>query len=201
MPALAVPPRLPPAVVVADAERAALLAVARRAVLAAANGTPEGAILASVDAGAAADRRGAAFVSLFNRGVLRGCVGLLDPSRAVAESVTLAAVGAVRHDGRFRQVRAIELPDTEIEISVLGPFVALADPLTFRLGTDGLFVARGFARGLLLPEVATEHDLDAKAMLDATCLKAGLPRGAWRDPGATVYAFRTDHFGGPATVA
>jgi AMMECR1 domain-containing protein len=42
------------------------------------------------------------------------------------------------------------------------------------------------------------HELDATAMLEATCRKAGLPGGAWRDPTTRVFAFRTERFGGPA---
>ena len=58
----------------------------------------------------------------------------------------------------------------------------LDDPLAFRPGIDGLLVSRGYAKGLLLPEVATMHELDAVGMLEATCWKAGLPANAWRDP-------------------
>ena len=116
----------------------------------------------------------------------------------LAESVAGAAIGAVLHDWRFRPVTEDELPDIEIEVSVLGPFVVLDDPLAFRVGVDGLLVERGFDRGLLLPQVATEHGFDARAMLRATCGKAGLPADAWQDPRTRVSAFRTKRFGGPA---
>lgn len=197
MPTLAPPESLPQPVEVSDAERAALLAVARSALAAAIRGEPRptGAL-----AGAAAlgDRRGAAFVTLTEDGELRGCVGIIDPSRSLSESVAEAAVGAALRDTRFMPVVAHELPAIEIDVSVLGPFVPLRDPQSFRPGIDGLVVVRGFTRGLLLPEVATMHGLDATDMLDATCRKAGLPAGAWRDPGTRVLAFRTDRFGGPA---
>jgi AmmeMemoRadiSam system protein A len=197
MNALATPRALPPAVSVSDAERAHLLAVARFAVAAAIRGDSESAIeLAARDA--AWGHCGGAFVTLRNHGDLRGCIGLLDPSRPLTESVALAAFGAARHDGRFRALSEAELPSLEVEVSVLGPFATLDDPLAFRLGVDGLMVQRGWSRGLLLPDVATMHGLDSVAMLEATCEKAGLRPDAWRDNGTTVSAFRTDRFGGPA---
>jgi AmmeMemoRadiSam system protein A len=198
MATLTAPETLPPAVEVSDAERDALLAIARSAVAAAVRRAPNRTIEAGTMPTVLEDRRGAAFVTLLEHGELRGCVGLLDPTRPLAESVAVAAVGAALRDDRFLPVIEDELPSIEIEISVLGPFVELDDPLAFRPGIDGLLVARGFARGLLLPEVATSHGLDATAMLDATCWKAGLAASTWRDPKTTVFAFRTERFGGPA---
>jgi len=196
------PPAQAPEVEVSPEEQAALLALARVAVAAAARGDVERARQAALRAtrhGAPQDpRRGAAFVTLLEHGDLRGCIGLLDASRPLAESVAGAAVAAALHDWRFRPVTEEELPDLEIEVSVLGPFIALADPLTFRLGVDGLLVERGYDRGLLLPEVATEHGFGSRTMLQAVCGKAGLPADAWRDPRTRVSAFRTRHFGGPA---
>ena len=37
------------------------------------------------------------------------------------------------------------------------------------------------ARGLLLPGVAVDHHLDARAFLQQVCIKAGLPTDAWKD--------------------
>ena len=49
------------------------------------------------------------------------------------------------------------------------------------IGKHGLQIARGHARGLLLPGVAVEHQLDAWAFLQQVCIKAGLPTDAWKD--------------------
>lgn len=195
---------LPSPVTVSFDEREHLLALARFAVHVAARGEPELAFDAAVERigplPARQVRHGAAFVTLTAHGRLRGCVGNLDASRPLAWSVTAAAVSATLHDDRFRPVAEAELPDLEIEISVLGPTVALPDPQLFRPGVDGLIVERGLARGLLLPEVATMHGLDPPAMLEATCRKAGLPPDAWQAAGTRILAFRTERFGGPALV-
>jgi AMMECR1 domain-containing protein len=86
-------------------------------------------------------------------------------------------------------------------VSVLGPLVRQDEPGRWRLGVDGIVVERGARRGLLLPEVGPMLGNDRVAMLDTCCRKAGLPPGAWHDPGTTLYAFRTDRFGGPVVAA
>jgi len=199
--AIAPDERLPPPIEVSDAERARLFDVARWALAAAAHGQPElGLAQPPVVPGSEAseEHRGPAFVTLRIGGELRGCIGTLDTESPWPTSVARAAVSAALHDPRFNPVTEIELAAIELEVSLLGPFVALDDPFAFRLGLDGLLVTRGMARGLLLPEVAPTFGLDHEAMLAATCAKAGLPPGAWREPGTTVFAFRTAHFGGPA---
>jgi AMMECR1 domain-containing protein len=97
-------------------------------------------------------------------------------------------------------VRGSELPRIHLEVSVLGPVVPLLDPGCLRLGIDGIIVQRGGRRGLLLPEVAPMLGNDPAAMFDTACRKAGLPAGAWRDPGTRLAVFRTDRFGGPAVA-
>jgi AmmeMemoRadiSam system protein A len=125
-------------------------------------------------------------------------MGILDPDRPVLQSVAEAAACAARTDPRFRPVTPSELERLEVDVSVMGPLVPIADPLSFRLGIDGIVVQRGGRRGLLLPEVAEPGGLDRTAMLEIASRKAGLPSNAWSDPEATVCVFRTDRFGGPA---
>ena len=79
---------------------------------------------------------------------------------------------------------------------MLGPLEPI-DPLdsgAIVVGTHGLVVEQGARRGLLLPQVATEWKWEREEFLAQTCIKAGLPRDAWRR-GATVYRFDADVFG------
>ena len=69
------------------------------------------------------------------------------------------------------------------------------DPEAVDVGTHGLIVEQGLRRGLLLPQVASEHGWDSETFLDHTCLKAGLPRGAWRDPSTRILGFTAEVFG------
>jgi len=48
--------------------------------------------------------------------------------------------------------------------------------------------------GLLLPQVPVEWGWTREQFLDQTCLKGGLPKGAWRR-GATICALTAEVFG------
>ena len=98
------------------------------------------------------------------------------------------AIFAATQDPRFRPVSAAELKLLAYEISVLTPLRKIDDPRLVKVGRDGLVVARGESRGLLLPQVAAENGWDREEFLAQTCLKAGLPRDAWKK-GAEIYVF------------
>lgn len=135
-----------------------------------------------------------AFVTLRRGRNLRGCIGHLEASPAsLALAVAWAAKSAALEDPRFERVRPEEVAGLTIEISVLTPFEEIAAENVV-IGTHGLVVQQGSRRGLLLPQVATEHGLSREEFLDETCAKAGLPRGAWRDPGTKVFAFTAEVF-------
>ena len=61
------------------------------------------------------------------------------------------------------------------------------------VGRHGLIVERGYRRGLLLPQVASERGWDVETFLAHTCLKAGLPEDAWRG-GARILVFEAQVF-------
>jgi AmmeMemoRadiSam system protein A len=132
----------------------------------------------------------AAFVTLHRDGELRGCMGSLAADQPLWLSVVRAAVGAAR-DPRFLPVTEREIPALSIDVSVLGPPVPLLDQSVFRPGVHGLIVERGRRCGLLLPEVAIDHEWGVREMLEATCWKAGLPPDGWRDARTRILVFRT----------
>jgi AmmeMemoRadiSam system protein A len=191
---------LPDPVDIGPVEQDRLLALARVAASIAAGALPGARLKAELEREPLPERRAAAFVTLEKRGELRGCMGLMDPETPAWESVVEASRWAALDDPRFPSLDPGELPLIEIEISILGPLVHLEDPLSFRLGTDGVVVRRGGRRGLLLPEVAGMRGMDRIGMLDTCCRKAGLPAAAWRDRASEVWAFRTCRFGGPAVT-
>jgi uncharacterized protein len=193
-------PGLPDPVAIPEAMREQLLHVARVAVAVASRAAPTTALDRAMHEVPSSDLRAAAFVTLTEHGELRGCMGILDPDRPVLDTVAEAAACAARADPRFRPVAPGELDRLQVDVSVMGPLVPIADPLSFRLGTDGIVVQLGSRRGLLLPEVAEPGGLDRVGMLEIASRKAGLPARAWQDPQAVVSVFRTDRFGGPALV-
>ena len=141
------------------------------------------------------ERRCGAFVTLTAPdGSLRGCVGMPEPLYPLDQAVARAAVAAAVHDRRFAPVEEAELPGLRLHVSVLGPLRAVA-PDEVEVGVHGLVVRSGGKSGLLLPQVAAERGWDRERFLDATCEKAGLPRGTWRSPACEILAFTAVVFG------
>lgn len=128
------------------------------------------------------------FVTLRRDGVLAGCIGYAEAPWSLWETLTEAARSAALEDTRFERIPSEQLDEVEIEVSVLTPPVEIqADG--FLPGRHGLCIEAGGHRGLLLPQVATEFDLDHDAFLEALCAKAGLPGDAWRDAQCRLWAF------------
>lgn len=134
-----------------------------------------------------------AFTSLYLRGELRGCVGYVLPVSPVYRAVADTARAAAFEDMRFHPVTLPEARDLEIELSILSP-PQLISAEAIEIGRHGLLIAMAGHRGLLLPQVPTEHHWDRTTFLEQTCHKAGLPLDAWQN-GATIEAFTAEVFG------
>lgn len=176
-------------------ERAALLRRARAAIEAAVAGTP----LPSAndeERGLLSAQHGL-FVTVRHRGELRGCRGILEPIGPLYEAVAEIARLSATDDPRFPPVRPDELPGLTLDVSILYERRPISGPDEIVLGRDGLLLTHRGHRGFLLPQVAVEHHLDAPTFLDRLCNKAGLPDGAWREPGAKIEAFEVEYFGDP----
>jgi len=129
-----------------------------------------------------------AFVTLTKRGELRGCVGYIDPILPLGQAVIRTAIYAATEDPRFPPVTAGEVKDLRVEISVLTPPRPIDDPRQVKVGTHGLIVEQAGAKGVLLPQVPGEFGWSREEFLDQVCLKAGLPREAWKK-GARLSVF------------
>lgn len=135
------------------------------------------------------------FVSLhhLNTRRLRGCVGRLDATSALVEAVRSAAI-SVLGDPRFYDdpVLLHELPELELEVSVLSPLRPARGPLAFDLLNDGIVLTCGRRSGCFLPQVARETGWSREQLLDRLCTeKMGLPPHAWREPAARLSVFTT----------
>ena len=103
-------------------------------------------------------------------------------------------------DPRFPSVDESELDSLDYEITVLTKpqVIEVEKPIDYLdniiIGKDGLIVERGFYRGLLLPQVAPEHNMDKEEFLSHTCMKAGLRPDAWLDKNTKVYKFQGQIF-------
>ena len=65
------------------------------------------------------------------------------------------------------------------------------------IGRHGVQISMGGNRGLLLPGVAIEHEMDALTFLEAVCRKAGLPSDAWYSDHALLHIFEGHAVRGP----
>ncbi len=139
-----------------------------------------------------AEPRGA-FTSLYLHDELRGCVGYVLPVASVYQAVADTARAAAFEDTRFRPVTIDEARHLRIELSILSPPKPIT-PENVGIGIHGLLISMAGHRGLLLPQVAIEHEWDRVTFLEQTCRKAGLPRDAWQK-GASVEAFTAEVFG------
>ncbi len=176
-----------------EEDRKTLLRLARESVAATAGGMmpppaprPEGAF---------GLRRGC-FVTLTNRGRLRGCIGTFSPTGPLGGQIIEMAAAAAR-DPRFLRdpVTPPEVKDLTVGVSILSELEPIDDPLDIELGVHGIYIVRGGAGGCFLPEVATETGWSKEEFLAHCCAgKAGLAPDAWRDRQTQVYVFTSEKF-------
>lgn len=181
-----------------EAQQRFLLLIAREAIVREMmkrhRGTVAGGRRGGDDPGEPVEQRGGAFVTLRIDGELRGCIGYIDYAGPVRMAVEDVARKAAFGDPRFDPLTPDEMNHVQIEISVLTPMRRISSPEEITIGRDGLVIACRGRRGLLLPQVATEYGWGVEEFLENTCRKAGLPPGAWREPGAELEAFSAEVF-------
>ena len=143
-------------------------------------------------AGPLADPSGA-FVTIYVRGRLRGCVGRTDRNSPLAETVVQCAINAALHDPRFAPLAESDVHELEIELSILSELQPISRR-AIEIGRHGLLVRAGERRALLLPQVAVERQWSVERFLEEVCRKAGLALRAWRDPQAQLFGFTVEAF-------
>jgi AmmeMemoRadiSam system protein A len=142
---------------------------------------------------------GASFVTLTIDGRLRGCIGSIEPRRALALDVRENALGAAFRDPRFPPLSRGELSRVTVEVSVL----TLPRPLTYgspeelltrlRPNVDGVIIERGWQRATYLPQV-WEKLPDPRQFLESLCMKAGLAPNCYRQPDLLVHTYQVEKF-------
>lgn len=135
-----------------------------------------------------------AFVTLYKKGQLRGCIGNIIGHIPLVETVQEMAIASATQDPRFHRVTPEELEEIDIEISVLSPIREIKDVNEIQVGMHGIIMRQGMFQGLLLPQVAVEYGWDRETFLNHTCLKAGLPEGAWKDKATKIEIFSAQVF-------
>lgn len=142
----------------------------------------------------------ATFVTLQKRhhhaATLRGCIGMLEAVRPLAQDIAENAYSAAFKDPRFPPLAADELSELDIHLSIL----TAPEPIAFTSeqdllaklepGIDGLILEEGYNRGTFLPSV-WESLPDPKQFLRHLKQKAGLGPAYWSDT-IRVYRYHTE---------
>jgi len=141
----------------------------------------------------------ATFVTLEINHQLRGCIGMLEAVRPLAEDIAENAYAAAFKDPRFPPLEADELDNLDIHLSILTP----AEPVTFsseqdllaqlRPGIDGLILEEGRRRGTFLPSV-WEQLPEPEQFLRHLKQKAGLPADYW-SKNIRIYRYQAEIIG------
>lgn len=139
-------------------------------------------------------QKAGAFVTLNMDSHLRGCIGYIIGTDPLFKTVCEAAVHAAKYDPRFNPVNKEELDFIEIEISVLSEPFRMKSYDDIVLGKHGLILEEEGKRGLLLPQVPIEHNMDKEQFLSALCQKAGLPPKLWRQRILNISMFTANVF-------
>ncbi len=180
-----------------DVERAELLRLARQTAEAFLSGHEPPKVLPD-QLSANLRAPGACFVTMQNKGELRGCIGNMAADGPLYAAVIHNAISACQ-DSRFQSnpVTVSELEQIHFEISHLTPMRRVEKTDDIVIGRDGLLIELGPYRGVLLPQVAYERGWTRAMFLQMVCGKAGLPSNAWNRPEAAIYSFEAEVFGEP----
>ncbi|NQT84077.1 AmmeMemoRadiSam system protein A [bacterium] len=139
------------------------------------------------------------FVTLKEKGQLRGCIGHIFPNEPLYKAVMDNARSAAISDPRFPPVQSEELAEIEIEVSVL----TVPQPLDFespddllnklRPDVDGVVLRIGRRQSTFLPQV-WEQLPDKERFLAHLTAKAGLPPRMWKEPGTAILTYQVEAF-------
>lgn len=140
------------------------------------------------------EKRGA-FVTIYNKGHLRGCIGMIEGIQELYKTIIEMAIESATADPRFLPLTPDEINEIDIEISVLTPPKKIKSIDEITLGKHGVIVRKGNKSGVFLPQVATETGWDKKTFLEQLCMsKAGLPKDAYLDKSLDIYIFEAEVF-------
>ena len=140
------------------------------------------------------------FVTLNIQGQLRGCIGCLVANESIIEAIKRHSINAAFFDQRFSPVSEDEVPDLEINISLLTD----PQPLEYqdgedlknklRPGIDGVIVRdASMGAATFLPQVWEQLPTPSQ-FLDHLCGKAGMPEDSWHTRHPEIQTYQVTYF-------
>jgi AmmeMemoRadiSam system protein B/AmmeMemoRadiSam system protein A len=134
------------------------------------------------------------FISLYNNGKLRGCIGRFVEGQPLWRLVKEMTYASATTDPRFSPVTADEVDQITIEISVLTPFQKILSINEIELGRHGIYIKKDGRSGTFLPQVASKTGWSVIELLEHCAHdKAGLARDEWQS--AEIYTYEAVVFG------
>lgn len=134
-------------------------------------------------------RQAATFVSIKKNGLLRGCIGTLQPKYAnMAEEVIQNAIKAANEDPRFPAVEIQELKELTFSVDVLTTPERIKNTTSLDVKHYGLIVRSENKKGLLLPDLDNIKTIDQQLKI---CLKKG---GIKKTDNYELYRFEVKRF-------
>tara|TARA_Y100000034_G_scaffold4244_1_gene5006 strand:- start:830 stop:1366 length:537 start_codon:yes stop_codon:yes gene_type:complete len=127
------------------------------------------------------------FVTLNKNGMNRGCIGIIIPVDILARNIITSTRNSA-DDNRFPPVRAEEVDELEVEVSILSP-PKESKLEEIEIGNHGLIVEGGGKSAIYLPQVAPEQGWTFDQWLDSLCEKATLPTRYWKEKEARFRTF------------
>jgi AmmeMemoRadiSam system protein A len=139
------------------------------------------------------------FVSLHQKGELRGCIGIIEPLKSLYQGTIDNAKHAAFHDTRFRPLSLEELDDIKIEVSILScpeqlEYKEAKDLISkIRPDIDGVIIRKNNHSATFLPQVWKQLK-NPERFLRQLCMKAGLPPDEWKMGDLIVSTYQVQFF-------
>ena len=178
-------------------DRKALVKLARSAITAALDNTAS--VQRPSELSEAMEEKRGCFVTLHKKGNLRGCIGTIEPVRPLVDNVEENARNAAFRDPRFSALTLDELPDIDLEVSVLTTpqILSYKDAVELKNklkpGLHGVILSRGRYSATFLPQV-WEQLPDPESFLSHLCRKAGMDANCWQADDVTVKVYKAEYF-------
>jgi AmmeMemoRadiSam system protein B/AmmeMemoRadiSam system protein A len=172
-----------------DSEKTTLLRIARSSISGAFDGKDVSEAWSGETLTPSLKENCGAFVTLNEKGRLRGCIGHFGEDTPLYRTVASMARAAAFDDYRFNEVAEDEMSSIDIEISVLTPLKKISSPDEFHYGDEGIYMRLGGRSGTFLPQVAQETGWTKEEFLGHCAQdKAGIGWDGWRR--ADLYTYK-----------
>lgn len=134
-------------------------------------------------------RDGCCFVTLYEGGEIRGCIGNCEAFESFADNLARNVLNAAFSDPGFPPLEPEELPEIRLEISIPGA----PEPVRFECAhpeREGLLLRYGERRALFLPQIVRQQGWDRESTLQFLMRKAGIAPEISPEKCAEIELFR-----------